>query len=399
LIDRRVVLVVGTSQLVMWGISYYLIGIFGPAMERDLGWPAPWIYGGFSAALFVMGVVSPWAGRAVDRHGGTRIMALGCVLVALACIGLSATGSLPTYFASWLLMGVAMRMTLYDAAFASLARRAGMGSRRAMSQVTLFGGLASTVFWPFGNVLESSLGWRHAVLVYAAIALSMAALLVSLPKEPGLASAANDSPAPDAGFEAGRELPRARRLCAVLYAVITALVAFLNSGMSSHMIAMLMGLGLGTASAVAASTARGPGQVAGRLGELLLAARVHPARVNLVAAALMPVSFAFLVVGGTDLSKALVFAALYGLGNGIATITRGSLPLVLFGARGYGTLVGRLLVPSFLLSAAAPIVYAEATSIGGSSATIGLSIAVAALALAASIALEWLGRPLRGGAG
>jgi hypothetical protein len=131
----------------------------------------------------------------------------------------------------------------------------------------------------------------------------------------------------------------------------------------------------------------------------VLAARVHPARVNLVAAALMPVSFAFLVVGGTDLSKALVFAALYGLGNGIATITRGSLPLVLFGARGYGTLVGRLLVPSFLLSAAAPIVYAEATSIGGSSATIGLSIAVAALALAASIALEWLGRPLRGGAG
>jgi MFS family permease len=379
----------------MWGISYYLIGIFGPAMERDLGWPAPWVYGGFSSALFVMGVVSPWAGRAVDRHGGTRIMALGCAFVALACIGLSSTRSLPAYFASWLLMGAAMRMTLYDAAFAALARRAGMGSRRAMSQVTLFGGLASTVFWPLGNVLESSLGWRGAVLVYAAIALSMAALLVSLPKEAGPDSRASDSPAPDAEFTAEETRPGARRLCAVLYSVITALVAFLNSGMSSHMIAMLTGLGLGTASAVAVSTARGPGQVAGRLGELVLAARVHPVRVNLVAAALMPLSFALLVAGGADFTTALSFAALYGLGNGIATITRGSLPLVLFGARSYGTHVGRLLVPSFLLSAAAPIVYANAASIGGSSATIGLSIAVAVLALAASIGLELLRRPLR----
>jgi MFS family permease len=73
----------------MWGISYYLIGIFGPAIEREVLWPQSWIYGGFSLALLAMGVVSPFAGRAVDRHGGSKTMATGCVLVAAACAGLA----------------------------------------------------------------------------------------------------------------------------------------------------------------------------------------------------------------------------------------------------------------------------------------------------------------------
>jgi MFS family permease len=387
-IDRRVVGIIGTTQLVMWGVSYYLIGIFGPAIERELRWPQPWIYGGFSVALLAMGVVSPFAGRAVDRHGGSRTMATGCVLVAVACCGIAASHSVAAYYAAWLLMGASMRLTLYDAAFAALARRGGAESRRAMSQVTIFGALASTVFWPIGSVLLAAFGWRTAVLVYAAIALSMAWLLLRLPPEgrppdPGSAASPTQS-------ISGR--PEGARAAAWLFALITALIAFLNTGMSSHMIAMLTGLGIGLGSAVWVSAFRGFGQVAGRLGELLFAGRLHPTQVNLVACLLIPGAFALLALGGAQVVTALLFALTYGLGNGIATITRGSLPLVLFGAAGYGALVGRLLVPSFVLSAAAPLVYAEIGSLYGGRGTAYLSVAVSLVTLGASVGLAILTR-------
>ena len=57
-----------------------------------------------------------------------------------------------------------MRLTLYDAAFATLARLDGPAARRPISQITLLGGLASTVFWPIGDALARSLGWRGAVV-------------------------------------------------------------------------------------------------------------------------------------------------------------------------------------------------------------------------------------------
>jgi MFS family permease len=383
LITRRVVGIIGTSQLVMWGVSYYLIGIFGPAIEKDTQWSQPFVYGGFSAALLAMGIVSPWAGRAIDRHGGAKVMATGSGLVALACCGIALTRSPWLYYAGWILMGVAMRLTLYDAAFATLARRAGVESKRAMSQVTLFGGLASTAFWPVGGYLQAAIGWRGGVLVYAAVALSMAALLLSLPTEERVvedSSAAADAASPPVEARGGW-------IEASLYATIIALVAFLNSAMSSHMIVMLTGLGMGLATAVTVSTLRGIGQTGGRLGEIVFGKRLDPLQLNVIATALIPLGFLSLAAGGASVVAGVAFALLYGVGNGVATITRGSVPLVLFGAASYGALVGRLLVPSFVLSAVAPLAYAETAARFGARGTVMLSLLVSLLALAASLAL------------
>src|SRR5688500_10633916 len=166
-IERRVVFFIGLSQLVCWGASYYLIGVFGPAMAAEAGWSASIVYGGFSAALLMMGVASPIAGRLIDRFGGRWVMTAGSCIGAIACAGLAVAESVAGHFAAWLCLGVAMRLMLYDAAFAALARIGGPEARGPIAQITLLGGLASTAFWPIGHLLAADLGWRGALFVYS----------------------------------------------------------------------------------------------------------------------------------------------------------------------------------------------------------------------------------------
>ena len=92
------------------------------------------------------------------------------------------------------------------------------------------------------------------------------------------------------------------------------------------------------------------------------------------------------LAGGSLVVPAAAFALLYGAGNGLSTIARGALPLVLFEPGAYGAVVGRLLVPSFLVSAVAPLAYALVIERGARGAWL-LSAAVAAAALGAAVAL------------
>ena len=243
---RRAIVCLGLSQLIGWGVTFYLIGALGPAITAGLGWNSAAVYGGFSAAIVTMALVSPIAGLAVDRWGGRRVMPAGAVLSALGCVALASAHALPHYYLAWVVLGAGMRLSLYDAAFASLARAAGPTARRPMSQITLFGGLASTVMWPVGHLLAEWLGWRGAVLAYGALALATAPLFLALPRQRYAASA------PQAGAAAGG-LARSqgeRRLAGALYALIAMLTNFLAAGNAAHLIAILTGLGLAAAAAV-----------------------------------------------------------------------------------------------------------------------------------------------------
>lgn len=146
-----------------------------------MGWSGPQVYGGFSVALAVMGLTSPWIGRLIDLNGGRPVMSAGSLLLAIGCFGIALSHSLASYYLSWIVLGLAMRLSLYDAAFASLARIAGSGAKRPISQITLLGGLASTVFWPIGFFLAESIGWRAALYVYALFALLTIPLHLAIP--------------------------------------------------------------------------------------------------------------------------------------------------------------------------------------------------------------------------
>jgi len=386
-IPARAVVCLGITQLVSWGVSFYLISNFGPAIQAELGWSAARVYGGFSLAIVVMAVASPLAGRAIDRWGGQRVMPAGAVLVALGCALLAAAHAALPYYAAWVALGMGMRLSLYDAAFATLARIGGPQARRAMSQITLFGGLASTVMWPVGQLLAQALGWRGAVLAYAAFALLTLPLYLALPRSRYAVQA--DRTAQRTGLA---RTPADQRLAQGLYALIAMLSNFLAAANATHLIAMLTGLGLAASAAVGIATLWGMGQVSARLLELLFGARLHPLMLNLLTAALLPLCFLAGAMAGHPLAAAL-YACLYGACNGLLTITRGTLPLALFDYRIYGALVGRLLVPGFLLTAAAPVAYAQLIAWQGPRTAMVASMALGGLILAASAWLYLRFRP------
>nr|WP_249122912.1 MULTISPECIES: MFS transporter [unclassified Bradyrhizobium] len=378
--------------MISWGTSYYLIGGFGEAIAADLGMSRDLAYGGFSVALLVMGLCSPLAGRLIDRHGGRAVMNAGALFSAAGCVMLALCHGVVVYLAAWICLGVAMRLTLYDAAFAALARLGGVAARRAMSQITLPGGLASTVFWPLGHLVADYATWRGAVLVYAVFALLTIPLHLSLPAGRHAAVVVPGAPPPSKPLAQG---VRERRLAGALYAAIVMGTNVLNAAMSAHMIAILAGLGLAAATAVWVATLRGIGQSSARLMEVLFGAGLHPLALNLVACATLPFAFVAGLFSGEAGLAALAFAFVYGAANGIVTITRGTLPLMLFDPGSYGALVGRLLVPGFIVSAAAPLAYAAVIGHFGEAGALWLSVAVAAIVAAAAAWLVVAFRPAR----
>lgn len=385
MIPRRAILYLGLSQLINWGTTYYLIGIFGDRITSDLGWSRELVYSGFSLALLVMGLFSPISGSFVDKYGGRVAMSTGSILNAAGCLVIAAVSHPATYLVGWCLIGLGMRLSLYDAAFAALARIAGPEARRPMAQITLLGGLASTAFWPIGTALADTLGWRGALCIYAGFALLAIPFYLPLPRGRYSSQAEREgSPAVEMPVRPDRGG------AAFLYATIVALTGFLNSGMSAHMIPILTGLGLSSAGAVSAAMLRGVGQSTARLCDVLFGGALHPLTLNLISTSILPIAFTMAFLAGDGWLAGAVFAFSYGAGNGLTTITRGSLPLVLFDHRDYGRTAGRLIAPSFLLAAIAPLSYAYTISSWGEDGALWLSLVLATSTAVAAIVLKLL---------
>jgi MFS family permease len=252
--------------------------------------------------------------------------------------------------AGWLLAGVAMAACLYDPAFATLHQISGRSYRRAVTALTLFGGFASTVFWPLSQYLLDTVGWRNAFAVYAGLHL-----LVCLPLHLALVPRGRfEQPHSEVAHAAVATTTRTGAVFAWL-ATALSLAAFLGSAMAAHIIDLLTVTGLTARDAVLVGSLIGPMQVAGRIMEFAFGRRMRALAVGTLAFVLMAVALAlFTQVHGVWI-VALAFAIVYGWSNGVMTIVRGTVPAELFGHRGYGALLGRLAQPQFILKAIAPV--------------------------------------------
>lgn len=385
MIDRRIVAALSVSQLVGWGVTFYTVGVFGDRIVADTGWSRGLVHAGFSLALLVMGFVSPAIGRAIDRAGGRKVMAAGSIAGAVGLVALATAHHLAHWFAAWVVLGVAMRMSLYDACFAALVRIDPVAARRAITTVTLSGGLASTVFWFVGEALAQHLGWRGATLVFAGFALLTLPLHLAIPTvaDPLADPAARPRPAASALPPPLAETPADRRSAAILFGVVAVSTSVLASALAAHLIPLLVALGLALPAAVAVSSLRGVGQSAARFIEFASGSRLHPLDLTTVACALLPITLALAPFAGASHVAALAFSIGGGAGNGLVTIARGAVPLVLFDPRAYGAVTGRIGAPAFWFSALAPFAVALVLDHGGVGAAL-LALAVPAVAAAAA---------------
>ncbi len=394
---RHVVLALGTAQTVAWASSFYLPTLLAAPMARDLGTTPPTVYAALSAALLFGAFVSPWAGRRIDRpggDGGRPVLLAACALFVAGLGTLALAQGLATLALAWLLLGLAMGCGLYDAAFATLAQLHGPAARRSISGITLIAGFASTVGWPLTAWMEQRWGWRGACGGWLVLHLFVALpLILSLPRapraEPAPEGAATAPPAAGASAADAAPAPDTRRL--VLVVLLFTCLGFVGTSVATHLPALLMVLGLPLAGAVALAALAGPAQVAGRLLELSVLQHWPARRVALLAALGHPAAVLAATVLGT--AGALPFVLLHGLGNGLVTIVRGTLPLALFGAAGYGGRQGWIALPGRVVGAASPFVLGWLLEHHGRAAlALTAALALAAVAILALLRVDNHGR-------
>lgn len=373
-----VVAALGTSLTVSWASSYYIPAVLAVPMAEGLGLSPVWIFGAFSMAMVISAMVGPWAGARIDGTGGRGVLMLSNLVFA-AGLGLLAIAPTPLIlFTGWAVIGLGMGIGLYEAGFATLAGIYGKDARGPITGITLIAGFASTVGWPLSGLMLASWGWREACIGWALIHL-----FVALPLNAWLPRGTETATVPDTPAQDG---PPPSRLSLWLLAFVFAATWFNSTAMAAHLPGLLQAAGASTAVAIAAGALIGPAQVAARVLEFGLLRRVHPLISTRAAAAAHPLAAVALVTFGGP--AAYVFAILHGAGNGILTIAKGTLPLALFGAAGYGRRIGWLNAPARILQAAAPLIFGAALSSWGVSA-IWLT---AGMGLAAMIALVLLGR-------
>ncbi len=346
---RRVCLL-GIAQIISWGTLFYTIAVLGGAMREATGVDELWLFGSFTIGLFASGLVSPWLGRRIDSHGGRQVLVGGSILGALACAVLAMAQGPLTVLAGWLLAGVAMAACLYDPAFAALHQLAGTSYRRAVTALTLFGGFASTVFWPLSLFLLDTVDWRATYAIYALLHL-----LVCVPLQLAGVPAGRGEHSPPEPAETAGAPPRTHGGAVFFWlAAALSLVTFISSAVAAHLISLLTATGLTARDAVLIGSLIGPMQVAGRIMEFAFTRHLHALAVGTFAFAIMAVSLAiFTQVHGVWI-VALAFVIPYGWANGIMTIVRGTVPAEMFGQRNYGALLGRLALPQFITKAIAP---------------------------------------------
>ena len=366
-----IIVPLGVSQTLAWASSYYLPAILADAIARDLGIPETWFFAAFSASLVLSGLLGPRIGRRIDQVGGRQVLSGSNLLFAAGLALLGSSQSTLSMTIGWLVLGAAMGMGLYDAAFGALGRIYGETARGAITGITLIAGFASTIGWPLTAWGLETIGWRWTCYGWAVahIVIGLPLNLIFLPRTEAQHLAAAPSAKP--------RIPIDRSMVLLSFAFAAAWTV--TSAMAAHLPRIVEALGASQAQAIFAGAMIGPAQVAGRIFEAGVLSRFHPLMSTRLACMTHPIGACVIAISGGGAAAA--FALLHGAGNGILTIARGTVPLAIFGPENYAYRLGLLGAPSRICQALAPVGFALLmASLGGYVLVVSSALSLAALA-------------------
>lgn len=388
--DASFVLRLSLAQLISWGSVFYLFSLLIEPLERDLGLSRAQVSLAFSLGLLAEGLMAYPVGRWIDRGHERAVLTAGSVLAGLCLVLHSRVTTLTGLYAVWLGLGAAMAAVLYSPAFALVTRRFPHDFRRAIITLTFLGGLASTVFIPLTAGLMGVLGWRSALVFLALLHLLVCAPLHWL--------TLRGAPArvwPNVGREASRVAgvkPLLRTAPFLLIGVFTVLMMSVTVAIPAHMVSLLRENGLPELWVIALPAAIGVVQVVGRLLLYFFEHHADLHVVNRLVPLLVPLGVLALLLapltGSWQVAVVGLFVLIYGLGNGMLTIVKGTAIAHYVSREHVATLNGALGVPLALARAAAPLLLGvmwspQAGNSHGLWLLLGLSVlGVAALVLA-----------------
>jgi MFS family permease len=380
------------AQLISWGSVFYLFGLLLEPVERELNLSRAQTSLAFSLALLAEGLAAWPVGRWIDQGHERAVMVGGSLLLALGLLLHSQVDGLASFYAVWLLLGLGLAGALYPPAFAVIIRRYPQDYRRAIIVVTFLGGLASTVFIPLSAGLIHTLGWRQALWPLAALHLLVCVpihwrVLRDAPQALRAAPAPLATPSPgkqqqaEASAAAGvprpshtdrgpaAPVPLRQHLLSppfLLVGVFIVLFMGVAAAVPPHLVSLLRGYGLSETWVILAPALIGAVQVGGRALLYLFEARWSLHTVNRLIPTLIPLALLTLLLApllaapfaghaqAVQIGLALLFVALYGLGNGMLTIVKGTAVAEYVDRAQAASLNGALGLPQALSRAAMP---------------------------------------------
>lgn len=377
---------IGLTQIIGWGTSFSAIAVLGTRIGHDLGIARELVFGGVTSMLVVGAFFSPYCATLVERHGPRIMMTFGSIMAAAALALISIANGVVLYWIGWGLFGAAVPLALSNTAVPAIVHMSGPYSRRAVTGLTIIGGITSAFFLPLGAWLDTEIGWRGAFALYALMHLVICLPLYWFLLPPGRLGRRDTGKSDDAPWE-GLLTPAQRPRAFALLAVWGCLEGVLVWGFNMQAVDILHGLGLPATAAIGVWMLSGPSQSSSRICDLILAGRYSIMSLAIVAAALAPIGFGTLLVSGVSVGAASVMAVCYGLGHGLFAIARNMLPLSLFGLQDFTLVMGRLGLPQNLANGLAPVVFAAVLSRFGADGAVWIAMVCAIASLAATLLL------------
>ena len=376
----------GAAQICSWGTLFYGFPLIAEAMRVELGWSKPTLYGAATLGMLLAGLAAYPVGAAIDRGHGRTLMAGASVAAGLLMAAWSQVESLTAFYVVLAALGCMQAATLYEPAFAVIARRVGpLNARKGITALTLWGGFASTVFIPIIQYVIETEGWRGALLMMAGVNIFVCGGLYAFAIDPARDAAtpasAPDTPPPATGRAAVRAAMRRPSYWGLLLA--WASYAFAFSSLTYHFFPLLLERGLDAAGAVAVLAVIGPAQVAGRVLIRAFAPDAPVRRLGSAIVIVFPLAIAGFAFAPADVLLIGAVAAIYGAANGMITIVRGMAVPEMVSREGYGAVNGSLVAPMNIVTALAPLGAALLWQVSGGYGAVLAAMFVGSLTLCA----------------
>jgi MFS family permease len=343
------------GQCVNWGVLYYAFAVLVVPLERELGAPTWAVTGAFSLALLVSAVAAPAVGRWADRDQGPLVMQAGGWAAGVLLLSWVFLPGIAALYVVWAALGLCMAAILYEPAFVIIGRahEDATARLRALALLTVFGGLASSVFLPTTAFLVGSMGWRRSIAVLALL------LMVSTAVTHVVVFRHMKAPRgrrPAAQAETSRDVETTPAGFAFIASTF-ALVSLSSAAFAANLVPTFGERGVSAAHAALLGGLIGVMQLPGRVLLMSGAFAAAPTRLLAVSLGLEAVGFASIALA----PSVIVIAAgtmFFALGAGLTTLVRPQLVQALFGVGRGGLLNGRIARYQQLARAAGPLTLA-----------------------------------------
>ncbi len=366
------IIALGVTCTIGYGTLFYSFSILSIKIENHFAWSKEFIYGSFSIGIIASAFFAPWFGRLLDRYNARLPMSIGSLVIALGLVSMSFINSKTHYLLTILLLEIVTVLVVYDSAFVALTQTLGKSARRAITQITLMGGFASTIFWPLIKMLLEHVEWQTVYILMALLHICICLPLHWLflkharptlhnsDSDNVINNPTNDNKTTPVQTTVDKDLPQKQHdyIIEAMIALSVGGVAFCVTGTQIHIFTILNNLNIAESLAVIVSTLFGPSQVVARICEMTFGQKFTPLKIALISSGAMFIALTMLTLT-TIISPqlALVYAFFFGVGQGLNNIVQGTVPLYIFGDYKYGTITGRINGVKILLSAAAPITF------------------------------------------